>query len=706
MSEFVSLFPSGLSKNFNPEEYSEKPIISLEEKKDSIEIDYVFPGFTMGNNEQQVDDQTLAFKEIGISGAGFISESGKPLIPSFGRFVQIPPGFEFEVTVQKNKPVLFDDILITPAQEQATDQAAEPSEFEYSTEAYSHNSLYPAEVVQIGEPQNMDDYKVLAIHVRPLQYNPAKKQVSGFSNIKITISLTPLEKADADMEEFPLIDPPTNREGFGNLVLNPRRSITERIPIPHRPPVLTIPRGPEFLIIYDDTLKSAAERLADWKNHKGLLTEIVSISTVGNSVDKIKKYIRKRRNFFFSRLRYVLLFGDINAIAIEEVGGNTTDFYYFTKKDPANANDCLLPTISGGRIPVDSLDDANAVVEQIINYEKTPPCDSDYYNRMTFAAYFQDDGPQDGQADRAYMKTMEGIREHMISIGFSVDRVYVSNNPNPQRYKDGSVIPTEVLNAIVNGDDATEMLLSATSEGQLIVGHRDHGGEDGWVHPRFSRNHLKSILSAYPSIFYSINCRTGRFDFDPQDSFAEDLMELKGGAPSLIAPTEYSGTWRNDSLMKALFDAVWPGVIASFPGSSASYAIKYNRLGDILNYAKSYLLLAHGTNNGVKSHFEMYHVIGDPTLQIWAEEPSPIRLRTFVRRNTLHIHISPSPAEAVITIWYKNKAVKRSAVTSNRISIPLKDLRLKPGRIPSSRASLDVCVSAPGHRYTHTRVRL
>ena len=183
-------------------------------------------------------------------------------------------------------------------------------------------------------------------------------------------------------------------------------------------------------------------------------------------------------------------------------------------------------------------------------------------------------------------------------------------------------------------------------------------------------------------------------------------MELKGAAPSLIAPTEYSGTWRNDSLMKALFDAMWPGVISSFPGSNASYAIKYNRLGDILNYAKSYLLLAHGTNEGVKSHFEMYHVIGDPTLQLWAEQPSPIRLTTSVRRHTLHIHISPSPAEAVVTIWYKNKLVKRSAVTSNRISISLKDLRLSPGRLPTFRSSLDVCVSAPGHRYAQTRIRL
>ncbi len=707
MPEFVSLSPSGLPEEFDVELYSEKPVVSVEELEDCIEIGYIFPGFTMGDNEQQIDDQTLPFKEVGISGAGFVSESGKPLLPSFGRFVQIPPGCDYKVSTRKSKPVKIEDILVTPAQEQATDQADETGVFEYDTEAYGEDALYPADVVQIGEPQNLDDYKVLAIHVRPLQYSLGKRQLVGYSNIKVTIKLTAKEVDEEEMEEFPLMDPSVNREGYGNLVLNPRRRIAERMSVNRIPgPIVIKPRGPEFLIIYDDKLKGAVQLLADWKKRKGLITEVVSIATVGNSVAKIKKYIRVRRRFFLSRLRYVLLLGDVAAIASEERAGNTTDHYYFTRKDPAHASDCVLPSVSGGRIPVSSLDDANAVVKQIIDYERTPPCESDYYRRMTFAAYFQDDGPQNGRANRAYMKTMEDIREHMTSIGFAVERVYVSNNPNPQQYKDGTVVPAEVRNAIVDGDDATDMLISETSEGQLVVAHRDHGDETGWVHPRFRKEHLQSILSPYPSIFYSINCRTGRFDYNPSDSFAEDIMELKGGAPSLIAPTEYSGTWRNDSLMKAMFDAMWPGVIAGFPGTSASYAIKHNRLGDILNYAKSYLLVVHGTNAGVKGHFEMYHVVGDPTLQLWSEEPAPIKLTASIRRNNLNIHIRPVPAEAVVTIWYRKKLIKRAAFNSARMSIPVSNLRLTPSRIPALRRYIEVCVSAPGHRYTQTRVQL
>ena len=174
----------------------------------------------------------------------------------------------------------------------------------------------------------------------------------------------------------------------------------------------------------------------------------------------------------------------------------------------------------------------------------------------------------------------------------------------------------------------------------------------------------------------------------------------------MLAATQCSGTWRNDSLMKGIFDAMWPGVIAGFPGTNASYAIKHNRLGDILNYGKSYLLVAHGTNSGVKHHFEIYHVVGDPTLQLWAEEPSPIRLSASIRRDNLNIHVSPAPAEVVVTIWYQGKLVKRAAFSSRRISIPVNALRITPSRLPTFRRFLYVCVSAPGYRYTQTRVKL
>jgi hypothetical protein len=365
--------------------------------------------------------------------------------------------------------------------------------------------------------------------------------------------------------------------------------------------------------------------------------------------------------------------------------------------------------VSGGRIPASTNDEAERAVTQIINYERNPPGDEDYYRRMAFGAYFQDNYPQDDRADRAYMKTLEGIRQHMVSLGFDVERVYVSNNPNPQQYIDGTAVPADVVNSIVPAADATQAMIDELTDGQLMVGHRDHGSRIGWAEPPFHIPHISMIGNTIPSIIYSVNCSTGMFDADPSDSFAEAMLHFNGGAPSLIAATELSGTWRNDSLIKGLFDGMWPGVLPGFPGNNASYGIRFNRLGDLLNYAKSYLLVEHGENSGVRSHFEMYHVVGDPTLQLWTDVPLSLRLKAWIKRNYMCIKLGAVPTGATLTIWHGNKMLKRINPKSSLISIPIRDLVLKNlPRLPfpSRRMGLTLCYSAPGWRYAQTRVRL
>ncbi len=707
--EFKSLKASGLSDDFDAEVDGSEPIIDVGEEEDHITISCIFPGFDLSDDEQDVKGEKKPFKEVGISGVGFVSESGQPLMPVFRRFVNVPQGCDVEVNVEKGSVVTFDDILVTPAQEKAMD-GEEEHEFEFDEEAYKKDEFYPKDIVKVSDPQDVDGYNAVLVEICPLQFNPVKRKIRGYSNITVTLKFSPKDEEDEE-NRFPFIDPELEREGFGNLLLNPRRrmvAMQPSIPIgPPIPPIIPPFFLPEFIIIHHGDFKVAAQKLANWKNTKGISTQIVDIERVGNTVAKIKEFIRSRRKPWFSRLRYVLLFGDTNHIVTENVSGNATDYYYSTPKDPSSGSDCVSPWIAIGRIPVQTKQEAQDVVDQIISYEKNPPCDPAYYERMTAAAYFQDNWPQDGRADRAYMKTMEGIRSHLVSIGKEVQRVYVSNNPNPQKYKDGTAVPAEVKSAIVDENTATDMLISETAEGQLMVGHRDHGGTTGWEHPPFRNGDLDAITSAYPSIFLSINCWTGRFDFSaPSDCFAEVMLKLKGGAPSLIAATRPSGTWRNDSLIKALFDALFPGVIPTYPGTTASYAIKNNRLGDILNYAKMYLFVAHGTNSGVKDHLEIYHVVGDPTLELWKELPKVIRLTVKVIRRYLLIQLSASPKGGVITISERGKILKTVKTSSTQVKVPLKNLKLlKP--IPGiRRRTISVCLSAPGYRFIEKKVMI
>jgi hypothetical protein len=213
-----------------------------------------------------------------------------------------------------------------------------------------------------------------------------------------------------------------------------------------------------------------------------------------------------------------------------------------------------------------------------------------------------------------------------------------------------------------------------------------------------------------PSVFYSVNCQTGRFDLNsPTECFAEAILAKNGAAPSLIAATRNSGTWRNDSLMKAMFDAMYPGILPTFPGSTASYAVKDNRLGDIFNYGMSYLPVAHsGDTWGIKSHTEIYHVIGDPTLQIWGRVPLIMRLRAIVRRFALMVNFSSCPKGGYLSIWAGKKLLKGLHPQSTQVAVPLKELILSKAwkATPFFRRYLTVCYAKPGYRFAATRVRL
>jgi len=716
MREFKSLNPKKLPEGFDAEIHGEEPIVKLEESKGRIVVSYTFSGFYLSDDKLDVEGKKLSFKQVNIAAAGFLVESGKPLLPSFGRYVQIPFNCDFKYTVKKGKPLQFDNILVSPAQEKVTDNPKEKHILEYNKKIYAKDAVYPEEMVKISGPFNIDDYQALLVHMCPFQYNPAKKKLIGYGNITVNIDVT---SKKGDVREYPLSDPELNREVYGNLFVNPRRRIMERLEI--APGRLVFPafrrRGPEFLIIYYEDFKKAAEKLAKWKQIRGLRTEIVSIDTIGNDKNKIKAYIRNKRKYFLSRLRYVLLFGDVDMIECENIHGNRTDYYYSTSAD-STGSEYVMPWLSIGRIPVRTLAEATGVVDQIISYEKNPPIDPDYYKRMSFAAYFQDEDPPYGTADiyRYYMKTIEAIRTPMKLLGFDIERIYVktTNSPNPQFYADGTPVPADVVASIVPGATATNMLIDATTEGQLLIGHRDHGSSNGWLHPSFEMNHLDSVTGNVPTPFYSLNCQTGRFDLvpHPTECFAEKILRIKKAAPSLIAPTRNSSTFLNNDMMKALFDAMWGGILPTFPGATASYSVRHNRLGDILNYAKAYLPLRISayslvSSTTVQDHFEIFHVLGDPTLELWKTHPFIVKILAIMKMGYLYIKLSTCPKDGVITVWWKDKMVKRIKPSSMSMRIALRELVPLP-RSPRRQIRPPIFVRfwAPGYRFCQVRPRM
>lgn len=683
MSELRSLRAVGLPTDVDHSQLETEPIIELKEQHEQIKISYIFPGFLLDAVEREVEGRRTAFHKLFIRRAGRVAASGGPELPSFGRYVQIPVNSDYQVHVDLGTPVEFDDIFVHPAQSRWMDMPGEPS-FEFDRALYRKDVLYPASPVEITGPVDIDGYNVLLVHVRPLQYNPARRKLIGHGNVTVTISVKARD-VDASSRPSPL---ETSRDGFGNLLLNPGRDIEARLGLRIPSFVLAL-QGPEFLIIYHAPFKNAAERLALWKNQRGLLTETVPVTSVGATADDIKKYIRGRRGAPLSRLRYILLLGDVDDSMIPAADANkSTDYYYATRKDPP-APEYEFPWLAIGRIPVRTAADADSVVREIMNYERNPPADPQYYRRMVFAATTE--------AGRDYLTTMEEVRDQLLRLGYEIEQVYTVTG--------GVAAPPGV--PTMSAAAATAALVNATTEGQLLIGHRDHGGPNGWVGPSFTRANLEAITTSMPTLFYSVNCQTGHWDLTaPQECFAETNLRHAGMAPSLIAATRDSGTFRNNEMIKAFFDASWPGVLQAFPsGTTASYPVRANRLGDILNYGKLYLPVMFSDDpGGIRDHYEIYHVVGDPTLELWKTAPRDVKLtvgrRTSLGKTTISISLDTCPTGSVITVWICGKLIKRIPMSSTHATFTLQGPMLPPWEVLAT-----ICFWAPGHRFQAVPVR-
>lgn len=723
MREFVSLNPKNISRDFDATIQGEEPIVRLEETAGKITISYTFPGFYLVEDNRDIDNKEIGFKLITIAAVGSLGVSGRPQLPSFGRYVQIPQNASYKITVEKSNPTVFDNVIVSPFQQIQTDSPGGKTAFEYDSDFYNQDILYPEEIVNVTGPFNIDQYNALLVHVTPFQYNPAKKRLTGYGNVTVEIEIKRRPEAMASREIRPSTASP-EVGAFGNLLLNPGSRIDARLNLPEIAPAsdaainggekpLIRPR-PRFLIIYAGAVEAAASKLANWKIRRGILTKTISIDSIGNEVAKIKKCVRKEKANN-PDLNYVLLFGDVDSIstetihggAFEEYGDNITDYYYSTKTDPTGPDSLVFPWLSIGRIPASKDGDAMNIVDQIIAYETEPSSDPKYYTRMTFAAYFQDED-MDDRDDREFLKTMEDIRTSIQPLGYSIKRIYVTNNKDMKFHMDGTPIPEDVKEAIVNAKVATNMMIDAVNEGQLFIGHRDHGDWDGWGHPPFKIGDLNKVTGKTTSIFYSINCLTGKFDINPAESFAEKNLRMEGAAPSLIAASQVSSSSLNNSLEKALFDATFGGVIPTFPSGTASYPLTFNRLGDVLNYSKSYLPISlSGTPMYIKDHFEIYHVIGDPTIELWTAAPRLVsvkaKLMTLFKRKVLDIMLSECPKGCTLTIWADDQMMRRLEPSSTHTAISLNDLKLTIGERVKE---IQVCFHAPGCRYSEVVVKV
>jgi hypothetical protein len=631
------------------------------------------------------------FTKVMIPGLSLIGQPGLPGVPVVQRTIAVPHGASLQVyaanpTVAETVRVNlypFQDLPVDQIQHTPGDFGDPP--FFKDNSAYASHGPFPPSICNTTILGQMRDLTIAHLTCAAGHYDPVDDVLTLFESLDFEVrfeggngyfitqqTFNPFEPAL--LGSAPLMQVLNWPDVVKHVDYNP----SDRICYGH---------GEELLIFTPPDLKPAADKLANWKKQKGIMTSVVVFDpndTTGStppvrSKEEINSYVKSRYDRCSVRPSYILLFGDAGRIPTWYKPTlhsyfSATDYPYAIGNNPPSFVALAIappPSFAVGRIPVYDLSQAEAVVAKIIGYEKTPPpSDDSFYSNASILARFECCKYMDfplgsggigynlGWDQRSFVETAEFARNVLTNHGYTAERIYTeyvdkdhySKDSTPRRYEDGSDLPADLapksgFTWIKSGsDDAKIPVISAFNTGRFLILERDHGSPNGWASWQISREDVNGLTNgALLPVVFSMSCSTALFDSEtnpapweeyPHNSsdadetyFAERLIRHpSGGAIGVIGATRDSSSVSGDVLTRGLFDAVWPGDL----GSTAK-----QRLGDILNHAKLYLLSQKGKVTAWQTawHDDMYlfHVIGDPTLEMWTAAPA--------------IALSPSPGD-------------------------------------------------------------
>ncbi len=335
-------------------------------------------------------------------------EAGAPDLPKMAHSIIIPDLAHMELTI------LETDFVDVPMEDIVSSKGnlirnIDPSTIPFTYgKAYQTDEFYPANFVFMRDPYIMRTVRGQAVVFQPIQYNPIQRTLRVYTHIKVNIQqngvsqINPLTRrpANGGSREFENM----YAAHFINYTRNNRYEQLDE-------------QGPMLVICYGDFMESM-QPFVDYKNYKGLPTEMVDVAEIGSS-DEIEAFVETK--YYEDGIAFVLLVGDIDQIPSprysEGSGSNSPS-------DPSYgfmAGDDYYPEMMVGRFSAENTTHVETMVNRTINYEMNPDPTADWYKKGS--GFASDQGPgDDGEMD---FEHLDNIRDDLLGYTYTVvDQVY------------------------------------------------------------------------------------------------------------------------------------------------------------------------------------------------------------------------------------------------------------------------------------------
>lgn len=366
----------------------------------------------------------------------------------------------------------------------------------------------------------------------------------------------------------------------------------------------------DLLIITAPVFLNQANELRNHKLNQGISAEIATTNQVYNEFSSGRQDITAIRDltkylYDNANLKHLLLFGkgtydyknieekNMSFVPIYESRNSLSplftygsdDYLGFMEDDEGEWEESLQGDhtldIGVGRLPIKSVDDAEAVVAKIIKYN-TKSTIGNWKKKIFFVAENGDFNIHQRDAER---------------LSILIDTTYSAFNPQ-KIYVDA--FPIEVFPSTTKAPLVNEAITNAFENGAFIINYTGHGNENQWAKSDILTKDMIEDLSNelfYP-LMVTATCEFGRHDDANQISAGEELViKPNAGAIGLITTCRPVFASSNYKLNLAFYSTV----LATENGI-------YKTLGDIFKETKNNSL--SGPNN------RNFSFLGDPSLKL------------------------------------------------------------------------------------------
>jgi hypothetical protein len=372
----------------------------------------------------------------------------------------------------------------------------------------------------------------------------------------------------------------------------------------------------DYVIVVHPKFLSEANRLGQFhRSTHGYNVVVVTTEQVYNefssgkqdmtAIKDFMKMLADRASTDEEYPNWLLLFGDASYNYKDGIVNNTSfipsyqsnnsleplksfisdDYFGFLDDDESDAISSSLD-IGIGRLPVQTIQEANAVVNKLILYQSSPSAMRPWRTMVTFVGDDEDSNTHMVQSDNLARRLDTTHQE------YNIKKIYLDAYPQVSN-SGGDSYP-----------DVKELLDKSIEGGSLILSYIGHGGEAGWTSEgvlRISQIIGYENITKLP-VFLTATCEFSRFD-DPNNTSGGELMLLNpsGGGAGLLTTTRVVYSGPNYELSRSFFQKVFEKVDG-----------EYQTLGELTRSVKD----VSGLSGSRGINYRNFSLLGDPAMKL------------------------------------------------------------------------------------------